>query len=282
LLKMDDSSLYLRTGQSSSSVSVHPVVIFSVLDHFVRRNEGHRVIGTLLGVINEGQIEIRSSFPVPHTEGEQLAVDMDFHTNMLDLHHRVSPKEVIVGWYSTGSEIDDNSVMIHDFYTKKMNIPPVHVTIDTNLTNVSMSVKAFTNVPIVINEKTLGSQFLPVPIEIQALDAEKIGVDALIKSKDGRKVLTSDLEDLESSILKLDSMLETVSGYVNKVLEKKIDGDSNVGRFLANAIASLPKLEPSELERIFNNNVQDLLLVVYLANLTRTQLALAEKLQRVM
>jgi len=278
---MDDTSLYFKTGQSAVSVSVHPVVIFSVLDHFIRRNEGHRVIGTLLGVINEGQIEVRSSFPVPHTEGDQLAVDMDFHTNMLDLHHKVSPKETIVGWYSTGGDIDENSVMIHDFYSKKMNIAPIHVTIDTNLGNLSLAVKAFTSVPVIFNEKTLGSQFLPIPIEVQALDTEKIGVDALTKSTNGNKAIVSDLENLESSIKKLDSMLENVSGYVNRVLEKKVEGDTNVGRFLASAISALPKLEPSELERLFNNNVQDLLLVVYLANLTRTQLALSEKLQRI-
>jgi translation initiation factor 3 subunit F len=32
-------------------------------------------------------------------------------------------------------------------------------------------------------------------------------------------------------------------------------------------------------EKMFNNSLQDLLMVVYLANLTRTQLKLAEKLQ---
>jgi translation initiation factor 3 subunit F len=54
-------------------VKVHPVVIFNILDHFIRRTEGQdRVIGTLLGVNVEGTIEIRNCFPVPHTEGEQV------------------------------------------------------------------------------------------------------------------------------------------------------------------------------------------------------------------
>jgi hypothetical protein len=152
---------------SQVSVKVHPVVIFNILDHFIRRTEGQdRVIGTLLGVNVEGVIEIRNCFPVPHTEGEQVlftsptnmqltyclsiishlcvdvpiiidtnfiislsslfiscslfhasilklhspnifyayanpikvAVDMQFHRNMCDLHQRTAPKEVIVGW----------------------------------------------------------------------------------------------------------------------------------------------------------------------------------------
>ena len=45
-------------------------MVLSILDHFVRRNDDQeRVIGTLLGVVNEaGEIEVRSSFPVPHSE----------------------------------------------------------------------------------------------------------------------------------------------------------------------------------------------------------------------
>jgi len=278
---MDDNSLHFRTGQALNSCTVHPVVIVSILDHFLRRNEGHRVIGTLLGVNNEGIIEIRSCFPVIHTEGEDLAVDVDFHANMLNLHQKVSPKEVIVGWYSTGSEIDESTVMIHDFYARKMNNPPIHMTVDTNLKNYTLAVKAFTSISVTFNEKTLGSQFLPVPLEINAFDAEKIGVDVLMKTKGGDRVLLSDLENLEHSILKLDSIIDSVSEYVNKVLEEKIEGDSSVGRFLSASISSLPKLDPVELERIFNNNIQDLLLVVYLANLTRTQLQLSEKVQKI-
>jgi len=75
--------------------------LFSILDHYLRRaDKQDRVIGTLLGVRNEGEIEVRSSFAVLHSETEeQVAVDMDYHRSMYELHHRVNPKEVIVGWY---------------------------------------------------------------------------------------------------------------------------------------------------------------------------------------
>jgi len=122
---------------------------------------------------------------------------------------------------------------------------------------------------------------LPVPLEIGAFDAEKIGVDVLMKTQNGDHSLLTELESLQVSLEKLDSMLNTVSDYVNKVLEDKVEGDSSVGRFLAATVSVLPKIDPSTLEKIFNNNVQDLLLIVYLANLTRTQLQLSEKLQKI-
>ena len=43
---------------------------------------------------------MRSSFAVPHSEGEdQVALDMPFHQAMVDLLLKNGAKESIVGWY---------------------------------------------------------------------------------------------------------------------------------------------------------------------------------------
>lgn len=55
------------------STSVNPLVFFSILDHYLRRNAGQdRVIGTLLGVRSEdgSEVEIKGCYPVPHLETE--------------------------------------------------------------------------------------------------------------------------------------------------------------------------------------------------------------------
>lgn len=50
-------------------VKVHPMVLFSVLDHYLRRPENQkRVIGTLLGTVSANVVEITNSFAVPHME----------------------------------------------------------------------------------------------------------------------------------------------------------------------------------------------------------------------
>jgi translation initiation factor 3 subunit F len=44
-------------------------------------------------------VHVRSSFAVLHSEtAEQVAVDMEYHRTMYELHARVTPKETIVGW----------------------------------------------------------------------------------------------------------------------------------------------------------------------------------------
>jgi translation initiation factor 3 subunit F len=96
-------------------VTVHPNVLFSILDHYLRRNETQeRVIGTLLGVRNEDNtvIDVKSCFAVLHREdSKQVAVDMEYHRTMFELHQRANPKEGIVGWRVIS--------WLNDFYMSK-------------------------------------------------------------------------------------------------------------------------------------------------------------------
>ena len=45
-------------------------------------------------------------------------------------------------------------------------------------------------------------------------------------------------------------------------------------------VSSIPRIDVGEFEKMFNTHLQDLLMVVYLANLTRSQLAIAERLHK--
>ena len=54
---------------------------------------------------------------------------MDFQKSMFDLHFKANPNEMIVGWYATGKEINQNSLLIHDFYWKEVQRPPIHLTV---------------------------------------------------------------------------------------------------------------------------------------------------------
>jgi translation initiation factor 3 subunit F len=103
------------TSQSPLTASIEPVVLFSILDHALRRNANQkRVIGTMLGVRSDDgtEIEIRNCFAVPHNESSEqvslhfrqifanfkVEVDMEYHKQLLTLHLRQNPKEVLIGW----------------------------------------------------------------------------------------------------------------------------------------------------------------------------------------
>lgn len=54
------------------------------------------------------------------------------------------------------------------------NNTPIHLIVDTNLTNFTLSVKAYTNFNISFSDKILGTQFLPIPLEIKTLEFDKL------------------------------------------------------------------------------------------------------------
>ncbi|CAL9067061.1 eukaryotic translation initiation factor 3 subunit F-like [Musa acuminata AAA Group] len=104
------------------SATLHPVVRFNICDCYVRRpDQAERVIGTLLGSVSDGVLEIKNSYAVLHNEpADQVALDVDYHNNMYMSHLKVNPKEVTVGWFSTGFGVSGGSALIHDFYVKEL------------------------------------------------------------------------------------------------------------------------------------------------------------------
>lgn len=63
------ASLLLPISGSNINVKVHPVVLLQICDSYIRRGEKQdRVIGTLLGTVSEGTVNVSRCFVVPHTE----------------------------------------------------------------------------------------------------------------------------------------------------------------------------------------------------------------------
>merc|ERR1712206_8721 len=57
--------------------------------------------------------------------------------------------------------------------------------------------------------------------------------------------------------------------------------ENSVGRALNDMVQSVPKMDPDQFEVMLNSNMRDLLMVVYLSQMTKTQLQLNEKLSMV-
>ena len=152
---------------------------------------------------------------------------------------------------------------------------------DTKLTGSRMGVRAYIGAPMGVPDATVGTVFAPVLCEPVYRDTERIGLQALMKTlpaDDNMATLGTDIEQVSGGIDKLDSMLEQVLQYVDRIISGEAEGDQRIGRFLLDTVAAVPKVESSEFEKSFNSSLQDLLMVVYLANLTRSQVALQETL----
>ncbi|KAB8229318.1 hypothetical protein ETB97_009155 [Aspergillus alliaceus] len=272
------------------NVVIHPQALFSILDHSLRRNaDQERVIGTLLGTRSEDgtEVEIRTTFAVGHTETtDQVEVDMEYQKQMLALHLKANPKEVLVGWYATSSELNTFSALIQNFYSGQGDgtfpHPAVHLTVSTE-PGKDVETRAYISAPVgVTAERAADSAaFIPVPYEIRYGETEKSGLESIAAARDSENRaanIFTDIEALERAIEEVLGMIDRVSRYVESVIDEEAPASTALGQFLLNALALAPKVEPADIERDFNNHIQDVLVVSYLANTIRTQMELSNRL----
>lgn len=266
-------------------VRVHPVVLFQIADSYERRSQdNHRVIGTLVGSVDKQCVEVTNCFCVPHKEYEErVEADIVYAQDMFELNKKVAPHEALVGWFATGSEITSHSALIHDYYARETK-DPIHLTLDTTLSGGKMTMKAYVFVPLGVPGATSGSMFTPVPVEITAGEPEIAGLDLLHKTKFSKVRSVEpvpELTKISDAATKLETMLDAVLGYVEAVLAGREEADSSVGRALNDLVQSVPKMDNDQFETMLNSNMRDLLMVIYLSQLTKTQLQLNEKLSMV-
>lgn len=291
------SRLQKSSIEQQLSCRVHPVAVLKILDAFVRRPEGaRRTIGTLLGLISEGSVvDITDSFPVVHKDTDEggVMMDQEYHKHMLALRQKVSPREVVVGWFSTGDEINQTSAVIHNFYFTKESqftatavLPgPIHLLVDTSLTQPSFLIKAFVNVRTTIAEQLL--QFHEIPLTVETSNCQKAGISQLMharrvtresQSAGGAPKSINNIDGFEGGLKELLELFRRIQKYVRAILADKVEGDSAVGRGLTTTLCAEPVIDMEAVENLCQSSLQDALMVVYLSNLTKTQIAIAERI----
>lgn len=218
------------------------------------------MIGTLLGTRSEDgtEVEIRSTFAVGHTETtDQVEVDMEYQKQMLALHLKANPREILVGWYATASELNTFSALIQNFYSGQGDgtwpHPAVHLTVSTEAGK-DIETRAYISAPVgVTAERAADSAaFIPVPHEIRYGEAEKSGLETVAAARDAEERSTSlftDIEALERAVEEVLGMIDRVSRYVESVMDEEAPASTALGQFLLNALALAPKVEPADIER---------------------------------
>lgn len=278
-------------------VRVHPVVLFSILDHHIRRTSQARVVGALLGTRTANTIIVKNCFPTPHDETENVAskariAEKRYIENLLSYHAQINPSEELVGWYATRAEnapvIVPSTYYFQNFFRKTFG-SQLHLVLDTNLLNLQLSCKAYIPEEVKLGDKSVASTFQQVKVDLQCNEPDRIGLDCMIKAslavkhdKNKRICDTTEIKNgiqgLEDSVNRLLQMLETVEAYVDDVLKGRRVPDHKVGTKIASVLSMVPRIQSDMFAKSFQTNFQDLLMVVYLMNMTRTQLALAERI----
>lgn len=191
--------------------------------------------------------------------------------------------------------IMDTSSLIHEFYAGETDEgDPIHLVVDTQLQSDSISLRAFRSTPVIVQGEPLANMFHELRLSVQSNEPETICLHQMIAAgNQGNNTTNIEKQEqemdvtapsapetlaLQVSMEKLYGLLESTLQYVDSVVDGKIKPDPEVGRQIADTLASVPRVRPEVFDQLFNDSLQDLLMVTYLSNITRTQLTIAEKL----
>uniref|UniRef100_A0A0G4H9T0 MPN domain-containing protein n=1 Tax=Chromera velia CCMP2878 TaxID=1169474 RepID=A0A0G4H9T0_9ALVE len=279
---------------------VHPAVIFMILDGYMRKDpENERVIGTLLGRVSEGSIvDVTDCYTVVHKDPKDKAGSLNFlnqyHEQMHKLKQRVSKREQIVGWFCAGTDLDPSSYAIQEFYASSASLfvpqqpltNPIHLLVDARFTDANLGIKAYLWEMNALDPKHQAT-FHQIPLQVDALrEKEDVAAyAALLNACDNKQppgepaegVTVLD-EGFEVTMRKLVELLERTEDYVEDVLAGKLKGDREVGRLLSRILSATSLLDVDDFDQTCQNALQDSLMVLYLAKLTKLQASLAEKI----
>ena len=265
-------------------VVVHPLVLLSVVDHFNRMGKignQKRVVGILLGAMKgKGILDVSNSFAVPFDEDDKEKnvwfLDHDYLENMYSMFKKVNTREHIVGWYHTGPKLNPNDIEINDLI-RKYCPNSVLVIVDAKPKDLGLPTEAYFAVEEVHDDGTPTSKtFEHVSSEIGAEEAEEVGVEHLLRDiKDTTLGTLSQRVNNQLLGLKgLYTQLNSIKQYLELVVEDKLPRNNAIIYLLQDIFNLLPDTMSETFVKSVYVKTNDQMLVVYLASLVRSVIAL--------
>ncbi|KAI5181370.1 26S proteasome regulatory subunit N8 [Nematocida sp. AWRm80] len=233
-------------------VIVHPLVLLSVADHYKRMDQP-RVVGTLLGRIEGDVAHITSTYAVPFDEHESNSdvwfFDTSYNENMYKLFYKVNSTEVILGWYHTGVYLYKNDLQItqtFQTYTKD----PILAVIDVEHAKEGSPVKCYR---LERESKTVADVnkfvFSHIPFEIEAEEAEEVGVEQLIEGI--RDMHIGDIGHKISltinALTDLHKGLNTIEEYLLDIEENRKEYNTECINLIQELMNSIPRRIPAKM-----------------------------------
>ncbi|XP_022091991.1 26S proteasome non-ATPase regulatory subunit 7-like [Acanthaster planci] len=263
-----------------NKVVVHPLVLLSVVDHFNRIRNQKRVVGVLLGAWRKGVLDVSNSFAVPFDEDDKDStvwfLDHDYLESMYGMFKKVNAREKIVGWYHTGPKLHQNDIGINEVI-RQYCPSSVLVIIDAKPKELGLPSEAYIAVEEVHDDGTPTSRtFEHVPSEMGAEEAEEVGVEHLLRDIKDTSVgslsqrITGQLLGLKGFF----SQMQHVQSYLEQVAAGKLPINHTIIYQLQDIFNLLPDVNLREFVRSFVVTTNDQMLVIYLASLIRSVIAL--------
>lgn len=264
-------------------ISLHPLVLMNISDHFTRAfadsSSKPRVFGILVGSIIDRNIHIQNSFESPSSFANGVHhLDLSFIEMRLGMVLQIFPQYEFIGWYSTGSCTDgDMSIqkslinfsehLLYLNFNNKLSTPEDVLPVDIFETHVTVS------------ENNTIHEFRKVGFSIETTDAERISVDFVSKTGTGEKSqYSSSLNNFLSAMRLFKKRLQLLLQLIKE--KPEIQKDRKIMRRINEIVHMIPVNPAYQIENEFNNEVSEELIVMLMSAMTKGSFHLSELVEK--
>jgi len=271
-------------------VRVHPVVLASVIDMHMRRSSGPRVIGAISGVVSEdgAAVDITDCFPVTFEvsseDGGTVHLDLEMLQQMKKQRKRTAPHESLVGWFSSMMEIPETSCVLHSFFCNETTQTVcMMLCVDPTSCEFKTYVSDSSSKP---RQMPLEEFFHEIPTRMGASDMERLTMsvlcraDTMAQAESVPEIALNKLYNGEATFESLRKMIATARDCAKNPDDPRFAGvDPRIRAELNNVIARIEAVKPEDIDKVFTENVTDVLMVSYVTSLTKNQLNFAQRIK---
>eukprot|EP00727_Mastigamoeba_balamuthi_P012527 m51a1_g7898 putative mov34 mpn pad-1 family protein (330) ;mRNA; r:121528-123032 len=299
---MEDDKATSAGGETAGTlrVSLHPLVILTISDHHTRARldvqppqppssssssssvvtsaAALRIVGCLLGTQRGREVEIFNCFEViadvDAASGDIKSVDFEYLRNRVEQFKKVYEEYDLLGWYTNGSAPRESDVEFHK-QIGTVNENALFLQLDTDAAYRTDTKE----LPIRIYESEIhvsqadggvNISLVPVNFRIATAEAERIGVDHVAHvTPSGASQLTTRLLGMHGTLKMLNLRVRALERYVEATRKGVVPYDHELLRQVKCLCNLLPTVNTDDFRERFVSESNDVLLVTYLATLTK-------------
>ncbi|KXS18839.1 Mov34-domain-containing protein [Gonapodya prolifera JEL478] len=267
-------------NNSGLNVTLHPLVIMNMSDHWTRtRAQNHdasvTVYGALLGIQSGREIEVFNSFELPHVAAPDgiVTIDKNYFVTKQEQFRQVFKDYDFLGWYSTGAWPTRSDINVHNQFLA-FNESPLFAQLNPHLAATSR------DLPLTVYESVMDlvngapqTMFVRSTYRVETGEAERIAVDHVAKAVAAEASegsgLIAHLISQRNAIKMLQTRIRLLYQYVQDVQNGTLPRDHNLLRQISSLCNRLPTVDGQEFRKEFLTDQNDVLLIAYLAALTK-------------
>lgn len=203
-------------------------------------------------------------------------LDHDYLESMYDMFKKVSAREKIVGWYHTGPKLYNNDIAINELI-RRYCLNPILVIIDSEPKVLGLPTAAYMAIEEVHDDGSPTTKtFEHVASEIGAEEAEEVGVEHLLRDIKDTTVgsLSQKLTNQLMGLKGMRAQIMNIKNYLQKVGSTDIPINYQIVYNLQDILNLLPDVAQEEFTDTMYVRTNDQMMVVYLASLVRSIIAL--------